>query len=327
MMRATGTKKQHKKAKDDSGSKQAHTKSPGPGGDYSGELAVNVDFDNSGTASNDNPILRSLCSSRSPTPPPQSIPAPPPSHVPDLGLNGGISTIITANQSAGPTSDQIRRYDSEENPQLLPDPNQNDALYYRMTRYKVENAGVAVTRVVIHPHFMTVHYLEMPAVALLKKTGLEKSVEVGARKMKTRDLDSDRTRDHYTFTLCKITGSLASMKVQSSNPHRRQYLKKQNGFGWHAMPVATARGHYLAQTLMSKHLKFNDEDTEQDIVELPNSPESTNSCHRIGLSVTAKPTKNYISYKTLLTSTLSMLMTLTVILFHRGCANKHWKMP
>ncbi|KAI5994503.1 timeless protein-domain-containing protein [Pisolithus albus] len=77
-MRATGTKKRRKKAKDDSGSKRARTKSPGPGGDYSGQLAVNVDSDDSGTASDDDPILRSLRSSRSPTPPPQSIPAPAP---------------------------------------------------------------------------------------------------------------------------------------------------------------------------------------------------------------------------------------------------------
>lgn len=52
--------------------------SPGPGGDYYGELVVNVDSDDGGTASDDDPILRSLRSSRSPTPPPQSIPAPAP---------------------------------------------------------------------------------------------------------------------------------------------------------------------------------------------------------------------------------------------------------
>ncbi|KAI6107784.1 timeless protein-domain-containing protein [Pisolithus croceorrhizus] len=72
-MRATGTKKRRKKAKDDSGSKRARTTSPAPGGDYYGELVVNVDSDDSGTASDDDPILRSLRSSRSPTPPLRSL--------------------------------------------------------------------------------------------------------------------------------------------------------------------------------------------------------------------------------------------------------------
>ncbi|KAI6124102.1 timeless protein-domain-containing protein [Pisolithus croceorrhizus] len=66
-MRATGTKKRRKKAKD-SGSKRARTTSPAPGGDYYGD----------GTASDDDPILRSLRSSRSPTPPLRSVPAPAP---------------------------------------------------------------------------------------------------------------------------------------------------------------------------------------------------------------------------------------------------------
>ncbi|KAI6163605.1 timeless protein-domain-containing protein [Pisolithus thermaeus] len=76
-MRATGTKKRRKKAKD-SGSKRARTTSPAPGGDYYGELVVNVNSDDSGTASDDDPILRSLRSSRSPTPPLRSVPAPAP---------------------------------------------------------------------------------------------------------------------------------------------------------------------------------------------------------------------------------------------------------
>ncbi|KAI5989865.1 timeless protein-domain-containing protein [Pisolithus marmoratus] len=76
-MRAAGTKKRRKKAKDDSGSKRARI-SPGPRGDYYGESVVNVDSDDSSVASDDDPILRSLRSSRSPTPLPRSVaPAPP----------------------------------------------------------------------------------------------------------------------------------------------------------------------------------------------------------------------------------------------------------
>ncbi|KAI6145317.1 hypothetical protein BKA82DRAFT_4172415, partial [Pisolithus tinctorius] len=77
-MRATGTKKRRKKAKDDSGSKRAQTASLGSGGSHYGESAVNVDSDDSDMASDEDPILRSLRSSRSPTPPPRSVPAPAP---------------------------------------------------------------------------------------------------------------------------------------------------------------------------------------------------------------------------------------------------------
>lgn len=81
-MRATGTKKRRKKAKDDSGSKRAHTASLGSGGNHYGESAVSVDSDDSGMASDEDPILRSLRSSRSPTPPPRSVPAPAPAPKP-----------------------------------------------------------------------------------------------------------------------------------------------------------------------------------------------------------------------------------------------------